>query len=206
MPVSVLAGKPMNMTPVEAASVPVAAQTAWQALFDQGLLERGQTFLIHGAAGGVGTFAVQLAHWKGARVLATGSADSIAYLRSLGADQAIDYRATPFETVAKSVDLVLDLVGGETQKRSYGVIKPRGRLMSTVQPPSQDEASKHAVQASFVSMQPSDKRLNQIADLLGSGAIKTVVTTRYPLAQAAEAWKQQMSGHPRGKIVLEVAV
>jgi NADPH:quinone reductase-like Zn-dependent oxidoreductase len=205
VPASMLAFKPTNLAPIEAASVPVAAQTAWQALFDQGLLDRGQTVLIHGAAGGVGTFAVQLAHWKGARVLATGSADNVEYLRSLGADQPIDYRVTPFETVAKGVDLIVDLVGGETQKRSYGVIKPGGRLMSTVQPPSQDEASKHAVKASFVSMQPSDKRLNQLADLLASGAIKTVVTTRYPLSQATDAWKKQVSGRTRGKIVLEVA-
>jgi NADPH:quinone reductase-like Zn-dependent oxidoreductase len=205
VPVSLLASKPAKLTPIDAASVPVAAQTAWQALFDQGRLDRGQIVLIHGAAGGVGTFAVQLAHWKGARVLATGSADSIEYLRSLGADQVIDYRATPFESVIKGVDVVLDLVGGETQKRSYDVIKPNGRLVSTVQPPAQDEASKHKVSATFFSMQPSDKGLNQLADLLGSGALKTVVTKRYPLANTAEAWKQQMSGHSRGKIVLEVA-
>jgi NADPH:quinone reductase-like Zn-dependent oxidoreductase len=138
-------------------------------------------------------------------VLATGSAENIAYLESLGADQAIDYRSTPFETVVKGVDLILDLVGGETQERSYAVIKPGGRLMSTVQPPAQDEASKRNVKAAFVSMQPSAERLNQLADLLSSGAIHTVITTRYPLSRAAEAWKQQMSGHARGKIVLEVA-
>jgi NADPH:quinone reductase-like Zn-dependent oxidoreductase len=202
---STIAARPAKLAPIDAAAVGVAAQTAWQALFDEGRLERGQTVLIHGAAGGVGTFAVQLAHWKGARVIATGSAEHVEYLRSLGADQPVDYRATPFDSVAKGVDLVLDLVGGETQKRSYAVIKPNGRLLSTVQPPSQEEASKHKVSASFVSMQPSDKRLNQLADLLASGAIKSVVTKRYPLAQAADAWKEQMSGHRRGKIVLEVA-
>jgi NADPH:quinone reductase-like Zn-dependent oxidoreductase len=201
---SLLAARPTKLSPIEAASVPVAAQTAWQALFDHGHLERGQTVLIHGAAGGVGTFAVQLAHWKGARVLATGSADNVAYLRSLGADQPIDYRATQFESVAKGVDVVLDLIGGETQKRSYAVIKPAGRLVSTVQPPAQDEAAKRNVSAAFISMQPSSAGLNQLADLLASGAIQTVVTKRYPLAQAAEAWKEQMKGHARGKIVLEV--
>jgi NADPH:quinone reductase-like Zn-dependent oxidoreductase len=203
--VSLLAARPTKLTPIEAASVPVAAQTAWQALFDHGHLERGQTVLIHGAAGGVGTFAVQLAHWKGARVLATGSADNVAYLRSLGADQPIDYRATPFDSIAKGVDVVLDLIGGETQKRSYAVIKPGGRLVSTVQPPAQDEAAKHDVSAAFISMKPSSGGLNQLADLLASGAIQTVVTKRYPLAQAADAWKEQMKGHARGKIVLEVA-
>jgi NADPH:quinone reductase-like Zn-dependent oxidoreductase len=205
VPASLLAAKPKKLTPIEAASVPIAAQTAWQALFDEGRLDRGQTVLIHGASAGVGTFAVQLAHWKGARVLATGSADNMDYLRSLGSDQAIDYRATPFETVAKNVDVILDLVGGETQKRSYKAIKPGGRLMSTVQPPSQDDAVRQNVKASFVSMQPSAERLRQLADLLSTGAIRTIVSARVPLAQAAEAWRQQMSGHTRGKIVLEVA-
>ena len=137
-----VAPKPGKLNPVEAASVPIAAQTAWQGLFDHGHLERGQTVLIHAAAGGVGTFAVQLAHWKGARVLATASAANADYVRGLGADQVIDYKATRFESVAKNVDLVLDLAGGETQQRSFSVLKPGGRLVSTVQPPSKEEAAR----------------------------------------------------------------
>ncbi|TMQ31956.1 MAG: NADP-dependent oxidoreductase [Planctomycetota bacterium] len=199
-----LARKPQKLSFIEAASVPVAGQTAWQALFDHGHLESGQTVLIHGAAGGVGTFAVQLAHWKGARVLATASAANLEYLRSLGAVVAIDYKATRFEAVAKDVDLVLDLIGGETQQRSFAVLKPGGYLVSVVQPPSQELAAKHRVHAVIMRMQPWTANLEQLARLLDAGTIRTVVTKTYPLSQAREAWKDIMSGHTRGKIVLEV--
>jgi NADPH:quinone reductase-like Zn-dependent oxidoreductase len=201
-----VAPKPGKLSPVEAASVPLAAQTAWQGLFDHGHLEPGQTVLIHAAAGGVGTFAVQLAHWKGARVLATASAANADYVRGLGADQVIDYKATRFESVAKNVDLVLDLAGGETQQRSFGVLKPGGHLVSTVQPPSKEEAARHKVQATMMGMKASAALLAQLAALLDAGTIRTVVTHTYPLAQAQEAWRQILSGHTRGKIVLQVAV
>jgi NADPH:quinone reductase-like Zn-dependent oxidoreductase len=204
-PAGMVAPRPKKLSPVEAASVPVAGQTAWQGLFDHGQLQRGQTVLIHAAAGGVGTFAVMLAHWKGARVLATGSADNAEYLRSLGADQPIDYKATKFESVAKDVDLVLDLAGGDTQQRSFGVVKPGGRLVSTVQPPPKDEAARRNVQAMMMQMQPSAKTLTELSGLFDAGIIRTVVTKTYPLAQAAEAWKSQMAGHTRGKVVLTVA-
>jgi NADPH:quinone reductase-like Zn-dependent oxidoreductase len=204
-PAGMVAPRPKKLSPVEAASVPVAGQTAWQGLFDHGQLQRGQTVLIHAAAGGVGTFAVMLAHWKGARVLATGSADNAEYLRSLGADQPIDYKATKFESVAKDVDLVLDLAGGDTQQRSFAVLKPGGRLVSTVQPPPKDEAARRNVQAMMMQMQPSAKTLTELSGLFDAGIIRTVVTKTYPLAQAAEAWKSQMAGHTRGKVVLTVA-
>jgi NADPH:quinone reductase-like Zn-dependent oxidoreductase len=196
--------RPAKHSPVEAASVPLAAQTAWQGLFDHGHLQRGQTVLVHAAAGGVGSIAVQLAHWKGARVLGTGTAANADYLRSLGADQAIDYRATSFESVAVDVDLVLDLIGGETQQRSFGVLKPGGRLVSTVQPPSQEEAARRQVQATFMGMQPSAEVLRQLAELLEAGAIRTVVSKTYPLSQAQDAWTYQMSGRTPGKVVLEI--
>jgi NADPH:quinone reductase-like Zn-dependent oxidoreductase len=201
-----IAPRPGKLSPVEAASVPLAGQTAWQGLFDHGHLRSGQTVLIHGAAGGVGTFAVQLAHWKGARVLGTCSAANSEYVRSLGADQAIDYQATRFEAVAKEVDLVLDLVGGETQRRSFGVLKPGGYLISTVQAPPPEEAARHNVHAMMMRMQPSTKGLIQLSELLDTGSIRTVVTHTWPLARAQEAWRQIMSGHTRGKLVLEVAV
>ncbi len=153
-PAGMVAPRPRRLSPVEAASVPLAGQTAWQGLFDHGRLERGQSVLIHAAAGGVGTFAVQLAHWKGARVLATASAANSEYIRSLGADVVIDYQSTRFESVARDVDLVLDLVGGETQKRSFAVLKPGGRLISAVQPPPEEEAVRHKVQALVFHMQP----------------------------------------------------
>ncbi|MDB5306151.1 MAG: hypothetical protein JWO38_353 [Gemmataceae bacterium] len=201
-----VAPRPRTLSPVEAASVPLAGQTAWQGLFDHGRLDRGQTVLIHAAAGGVGTFAVQLAHWKGARVLATASAANAEYVRSLGADEVIDYRATPFESAARDVDLVFDLVGGETQKRSFAVLKPGGRLVSAVQPPSEEEAARHKVDAMVFRMQASTQGLVRLAELLDGGTIRTVVTHTYPLAQAQDAWRQVMSGHTRGKIVLEVRV
>jgi NADPH:quinone reductase-like Zn-dependent oxidoreductase len=201
-----VAPRPSKLGSVEAASAPLAGQTAWQGLFDHGQLERGQTVLIHAAAGGVGTFAVQLAHWKGARVLGTTSASNIDFVGSLGADQVIDYGATPFESVAKDVDLVLDLVGGETQKRSLSVLRAGGRLVSAVQPPSQEEVARHKVEATMFHMQPSTQGLLRLGELLDAGTIRTVVTHTYPLAQAHEAWRHIMSGHTRGKIVLEVRV
>jgi NADPH:quinone reductase-like Zn-dependent oxidoreductase len=202
---AMIAPKPKKLSHVEAASVPIAAQTAWQALFEHGHLERGQTVLIHGGSGGVGTFAVQLARWKGARVLTTSSAANVDYLRSLGADQAIDYKSTAFESVAKDVDLVLDLIGGETQRRSFGVLKSGGSLVATSQPPSNEEAAKRKVRAMMMRMQASTKDLSQLAKLLEEGTIKTVVSKTYPLSQAREAWIDILSGHTRGKIVLDVS-
>ena len=200
-----VAPKPTKLSQIESASVPVAAQTAWQCLFDHGHLQRGQTVLIHGAAGGVGTFAVQLARWKGAKVLATGSASSADYLRSLGADMVIDYKTTPFETVARDLDVVVDLIGGQTQSRSFAVLKAGGYLAATTQPPSQEEATKHNVRAAMVNMRPSTAGLASLAQLLDAGSIKAVVTKTYPLSQAPEAWNEGMSGHMHGKVVLEVA-
>jgi NADPH:quinone reductase-like Zn-dependent oxidoreductase len=200
-----VAPKPAKLSHTEAASVPLAGQTAWQGLFDHGQLRPGQTVLVHAAAGGVGTFAVQLAHWKGARVLATASADHADYVRSLGADEVIDYRRTPFESVAKDVDLVFDLVGGETQRLSFAVLKPGGRLVSAVQPPPPDLAARRHVHATVMRMQAATENLTRLAELLYAGTIRTVVTKTYPLPQAQEAWKEILSRHTRGKIVLTVA-
>ena len=204
-PATMISPKPRKLSHVEAASVPLAAQTAWQGLFDNGRLERGETVLIHGAAGGVGSFAVQLAHWKGAKALATASAANADYLRSLGADTVIDYKATPFESVAKNIDLVIDLIGGDTQRRSFGVLKSGGRLIATAQPPSEEEAARHNVQAKMMQMKATATNLTQLTELLDAGTIKTFVTKTYPLDQVRDAWTEMLSGHTRGKIVLEVA-
>jgi len=201
---SVTALKPKRLTFLEAASVPVAGQTAWQALFDYGHLEAGQTVLIHGASGGVGTFAVQLAHWKGGKVVATGSAENEEYLRSLGADQVILYEKTPFESMVKEVDLVLDLIGGDTLKRSIEVVKPGGALISTVQPPPEELVSRRKVRALMMRMKPSAENLMQLKELIDSDKIRTVVTRIYPLSQARVAWSESLTGHTRGKAVLEV--
>jgi NADPH:quinone reductase-like Zn-dependent oxidoreductase len=204
-PASMIALKPRRLSDIEAASVPLAGQTAWQGLFEHGRLERGETVLIHAAAGGVGTFAVQLAHWKGARVLATTSADNADYVRSLGADTVIDYKATPFESVARNVDLVFDLIGGDTQRRSFTVLKPGGRLVATAQPPSAEDAANHKVEAKMMQMMAATSNLKQLAELLDAGSVKTTIARTYSLAKAREAWAEIMSGRTRGKIVLEVA-
>jgi NADPH:quinone reductase-like Zn-dependent oxidoreductase len=201
-PSDTMAPKPKKLSVTEAACLPLAGQTAWQGLFDHGDLRRGETVLIHAASGGVGTYAVQLAHWAGARVIATASAANLDYVRGLGADEVIDYKATRFETAARDVDLVLDLLGGDTQARSFGVLKKGGRLVSTVQPPPQDVANRHGVKATFFSMKPSSAGLIRLAELIDDGALKVVVTKTYPLREAATAWRE--SGHARGKTALEV--
>ncbi|HXY34187.1 MAG TPA: zinc-binding dehydrogenase, partial [Planctomycetaceae bacterium] len=123
----------------------------------------------------------------------------------LGADTVIDYKATPFESVAKNVDLVLEMIGGDTQRRSFGVLKPGGRLVATAQPPSAEEATRHKVEANMMSMKASTENLRKLAELIDAGKLKTLVGKTYPLAQAREAWTEIMSGHTRGKIVLEVS-
>ena len=199
-----ITAKPANLDYIQAASVPLAAQTAWQGLFEHGGLQTGQQVLIHGAAGGVGSFAVQLAHWKGAKVFATSSAADIEYLRQLGADEVINYTAVPFEEAVNDMDLVFDLIGSDTQTRSFSIIKQGGRLVSTVQPPSPVEAGKHKVSAMIMRMQPSAKRLAQLASLLEDKKIKTIVDKTFPLSQTAEGWTYLMNKHTQGKVVLVV--
>jgi NADPH:quinone reductase-like Zn-dependent oxidoreductase len=152
---AVVARKPSNLSFEEAASVPVAAQTAWQGLFTHGHLEKGQTVLIHGGAGAVGGYAVRLAAQAGATVIATASGDDEAYLESLGASRVIDYRQAQFEKVLlEKVDLVFDLIGGETQKRSFLVLKEGGRLVAATQPVSPEETAKHRVSGAMMRLAP----------------------------------------------------
>src|SRR2546422_2343876 len=170
--IETLAPQPQTLDYVQAASVPLAATAAWQALFEVGGLKEGQKVLVHGGAGGVGTFAVQLAKVKGAHVLATASGQNVEYVKRLGADEVIDYRTTPFEMVAHSVDVVLDLIGGETQQRSWGVLKAGGMLVSLLVPPSQEDAAKYGVRAAFLGAQPTTGLLKELAHLLDTGQIK----------------------------------
>jgi len=208
---SELARKPRSLGPVEAAAVPLAALTAWQALFEAPApftsagLERGQTVLVHGAAGGVGTFAVQLAKWRGARVIATGSGGNEGFLRELGADDFIDYRRRRFEDSVRGVDVVLDTVGGETQERSWSVLAPGGVLVSIVSPPSPEDALAHGVRTGFVFTQSLAAQLDQIAELVDAGAVRPVIADVLPLARARMAQELSRTGHVRGKIVLDVA-
>ncbi len=203
--IETIALQPRTLDYVQAASVPLVATTAWQALFEAGGLKEGQTVLVHGGAGGVGTFAVQLAKMKGAYVLATASSQNVEFVKGLGADEVIDYTTTRFETVAHHVDVVLDIIGGETEQRSWGVLKPGGILVSTVGPPSQEDAAKHRVRAAFVQAQPTAGLLKEIARLLDSGQIKPNVGKMFPMEQARQAQELKQHGHTRGKIVLEIA-
>ena len=197
--------KPASMSYVEAASVPVAGQTAWQALFDVGGLGAGKRVLIHGATGGVGSFAVQLAKARGVSVIGTGSERNQEYLRELGVDEPIDYKKTKFEDVARDVDVVFDTQGGETQQRSWQVLKKGGVLVSIVQPPSEEEAARYGVKGVFLGRQPSTEQLVEIAKLADAGKFKTKVDTVLPLSEARRAHELSQSGHARGKIVLTVA-
>jgi len=201
----ILARKPDGLSHVEAASLPVAALTAWQSLFEVGGLQAGQTVLIHAAAGGVGSVAVQLAHAHGVHVIGTASARNHDYLQDLGADDLIDYNAARFEDVAKNVDVVLDTMGGETQARSWGVLKPGGILVSLVGPPDADAAKAHNVRAAFWSARSDARDLDKIAAFLSEGKLKPTLGATFPLADARRAHEQSESGHTRGKIVLEVA-
>ena len=177
--------------------------TAWQALFDKGKLSAGQTVLVHGAAGGVGIFAVQLAKWKGAHVVATASAPTVEMVRNLGADEVIDYKATPFEQAVSDVDVVLDILGGDTRERSWGVLKPGGILVSTVPlPPS--SAVESGLRGEMVMVQPNATQLKEIVGLVDAGEISTVVERVLPLREAQQALELSQAGHTHGKIVLQV--
>jgi NADPH:quinone reductase-like Zn-dependent oxidoreductase len=190
--------KPSNLSFEEAASVPVAAQTAWQGLFTHGHLEKGQTILIHAGAGAVGAYAVQLASHAGATVIATASGDDEAYVKSIGASQIIDYREEQFEKVLREkVDVVFDLVGGDAQKRSFLVLKEGGHLVSAVQPVSQEEAATHHVSGVMMRLAPSGDVLSKIGRLLEKGTIRPDVATVYALQDAAQSWKDIAEKLPR---------
>src|SRR3989442_14655960 len=168
---AVIARKPSNLSFEEAASVPVAAQTAWQGIFTHGHLEKGQTILIHGGAGGVGAYAVQLASHAGATVITTASGDDEAYVKSIGATRVINYREAQFEKVLREkVDVVFDLIGGDTQKRSFLVLKEGGYLVSAVQPVSREEAAKHRVTGAMMRLVTAEDKVGKNARLLGGGA------------------------------------
>jgi NADPH:quinone reductase-like Zn-dependent oxidoreductase len=184
--------------------VPLAALTAWQALFDAGQLEPGQRVLIHAGSGGVGHVAVQLAKWKGAHVLATASTKNQELLRKLGANEPIDYTRQKFENAARDVDLVLDLIGGETQERSWAVLKKGGVLLSLVQPPAVEKAKALGVRAAFVAGHPSGAQLAEITKLIDSGELKLTIDRILPLSEVRRAHQLSQTGHTRGKIVLRV--
>jgi NADPH:quinone reductase-like Zn-dependent oxidoreductase len=203
---AMISRKPSSLTYVEAASVPVVAVTAWQALFDHARLSAGQTVVIHGAAGNVGAFAVQLARRADLRIVATAAADDMTFVRSLGAQTVIDYGRQRFEHEVHDADAVIDLVGGDTQTRSFEVLRRGGRLISAVSPPDPPLARDHEVEALFFLVEVTSRYLNEIAALIDGGLLRTHVGTVVPLADAREAHRmlEGQRAHPNGKIVLRV--
>jgi len=194
-----IAGKPSGVDHVHAAATPISALTAWQGLVERAGLAAGQRVLIHGAAGGVGTLAVQLAHWCGGRVAATAAAGNLDFVRSLGADEVIDYRAERFEDVIRDVDVVFDTVGGETLERSWGVLKPGGRLVTVAA--SGEQTTDERIRAAYFIVEPSRTQLAEIARLIEGGSLRPVVGAVFPLAEARQAYQDKPV---RGKVVLRV--
>jgi NADPH:quinone reductase-like Zn-dependent oxidoreductase len=205
VPEAELALKPRSVDHLHAASVPMAALTAWQGLFDVGGLRTEQKVLIHGGAGGVGSFAIQLARWKGAYIIATASGRNQEFLRNLGADLTIDYERGRFDRVVCDADVVFDTVGRETLTRSWKVLKKGGILVSTVEKPSDQEAAARGVRGAYVYTQANPAQLAEIAKLVDAGMVRPIVEAVFPLNEARHAQELSQTGHARGKIVLRVA-
>jgi NADPH:quinone reductase-like Zn-dependent oxidoreductase len=200
-----LAIKPKSLDFPGAAAIPVGALTAHQALFDAAELRAGQTVLIHAAAGGVGSMAVQLAKAHGARVIGTASgADHIKLIRDLGCDQTIDYKTTRFEDHVADVDVVVDPVSADSHRRSFGVLKKGGILVALTEEPRQDLAREHGVRAAMIGVKPDGRRLADIGKLIDAGKLKPLVQAVLPLEQAKEALALSRSRHVGGKIVLTI--
>jgi NADPH:quinone reductase-like Zn-dependent oxidoreductase len=200
-----LAPAPTSLPLQHAAGVPLAALTAWKALFDDGQLKAGQSVLVHAAAGGVGLFAVQLAKWAGARVAATVSSAGAELVASLGVDQMIDYRAVDFSRRLANVDVVIDTVGGETRDRSWGVLRKGGTLVAVAMPPPDPAtALQHGVRAAMTLVAPDGQRLAEIGKLIDAGKLRVVIDSELPLEQVAAAHERSESRHARGKIILRV--
>jgi NADPH:quinone reductase-like Zn-dependent oxidoreductase len=199
-----VAPKPTSIDHVQAAAVPHAALTAWQALLQVAELEPGQTVLLHAAAGGVGHFAVQIAKWRGAHVIGTASGKNLDFLRELGVDTVIDYTTTRFEDVAYDVDVVLDTIGAETQQRSWQTLRRGGMMTSLVDFPSEEIAAGRGVRQRMIGTQANAEQLAQIGNLIDAGHLRPTVSHILPLDQVAEAHSLIEARHTRGKIVLRI--
>jgi NADPH:quinone reductase-like Zn-dependent oxidoreductase len=195
-----LAAKPRSIDHAHAAVNPISALTAWQGLFERAKLARGERVLIHGAAGGVGAFAVQLARWRGAKVIGTARAHNLEFVRGLGADQVIDYQSERFEDVVRETDVVFDTVGGETLARSWSVLKAGGRMITIAA--SSEQTREQRVREAFFVVEPNSSQLATLTGLIDGGEIRPVVGAVFPLAKARQAYEHKPA---RGKVVLEVA-
>jgi len=195
--------KPSNLTMEEAASAPMGTAMAWAAVIETAKVEEGQSVLIHGAAGGIGSYATQLAHWKKAYVIGTTSADNREFVRSLGADMAADYRESPFESVVKQVDVVIDAVGGEVLERSWAVIRPGGMLVTVAGRISAEEGKAQGIRAA-AAMRPPFGDHKQISELLASKKIVPTIRAAFPLSEARAAQELSETRHGRGRIILQI--
>lgn len=199
------ASRPRSLDAIAAGAVPLAALTAWQGLFGHGGLKEKQRVLIHGGSGGVGHFAVQFAKARGAYVATTVSTQHVDFARRIGADQVIDYKTQRFEDEVDAVDMVFDLIAGETQDRSWSVLKNGGILVSTLTPPPQDKAAEHGVRGMRYTVEESGAELSEIARMIDAGQVRSVIAKTFPLQRAAEAQRVLEREHPAGKIVLAVS-
>jgi NADPH:quinone reductase-like Zn-dependent oxidoreductase len=199
-----VAMKPQSLGHARAAAVPTAALAAWQALFDHAGLQAGQRVLVHGAAGGVGSLAVQLAHWAGAHVVGTASSEHEPLVRDLGAHEVIDHHAQRFETELDPVDVVLDTVGSGALARSYGVVRRGGVIVSLADPPDPDALTAHAIRGLAFSVAPDRDQLIEIARLVDAGTVRPVIATVFPLAEARAAFERTLQHPSHGQIVLSV--
>lgn len=200
-----VAAKPQSLDHIQAAALPHVTLTAWQALFELGHLEAGQTVLVHGAGGGVGHVAVQLAKGRGARVIGTASRNAD-FVRQLGADEVIDYSAVPFEQVVHDVDVVVDTIGGEVQQRSCMVLRPNGLLVSVIQEPSAELVAGYGVRSAMVyTTPPIGETLAKVAEMVDAGQLTPTISAVLPLAEVRRAHEMVEGRHTRGKVVLNVA-
>jgi NADPH:quinone reductase-like Zn-dependent oxidoreductase len=199
-----IASKHSSLDHIHAAAIPLAGQTAWQGLFRHGQLKAGQTVLIHGGSGGVGHYAIQFAKAKGARVVTTVSTDNVQFARAIGADVVIDYKKQRFEDEASHLDMVFDLIDGETRERSWKLLKKGGVLITTLTDPSQDKAKEHGVRGMRYTVEADGSELAEILDLVTSGEVKPHVQRTYPLRSAVDALASVEEGHSVGKVVMTV--
>lgn len=200
-----VARKPTTVSFATAAALPTPGQAAWTALLDTAKLERGMRVLIHGGAGALGTIAVQLAKTQGAYVIATASGAGVELVKSLGADEVIDYKKNAFQDVAHGMDVVLDTLGGATQEASWATLKPGGMLVATAMPPSPERAAAAGVRAAFVFTPPRGAVLAQLAERVDAGSLRIIVGQEFALADAAKAHRLGESGKARGKMILHIA-
>ena len=203
-PAALIAKKPAGVTHEQAAAIPVAGMTAWQALFDRGGLGRGQTALIAGAAGGVGHLAVQFAKYAGAQAIGTGSARNRDFVLGLGADEYVDYTAQDVTEAVHDVDLAFDTVGGETTQTLVATVREGGVIVTIAGPPPQQEAAERGVRADLLIMSPDSVQLARIAELVAGGEVHVEIEQTFALAEVAKAHERSESGHVRGKLILTV--